>query len=430
MFLAQAIFAQTTITIQAENAAEEFAKLSVGEYNIVVKGDLKWKNEWHTLAGYIEESFGLWKTDVTINVLDLSGVIGLDSIKGYIVYDYIAIEGGVYPRVVSKLILPDNVVYLNARAFDKVDEVIVSHNNKTFKMQDKFLLSKDGKELYYYNLTSGTSLQIPDGVEIIKSKSIRGLYKDTIKVNLSKSVKELESNCFEHNLFLVEIPKYIKNISSDNYHNISGISKGNKYYTMENGVIYNKDKTTLLYAGKVKGCFVIPSGVKKIGQFAFYKYYNEDLESIVLPETLEVIDSHAFSFNDESWTGVNIPKSVKWIGRYNFSGLGIKEIGDTNNWYFTTNEADWLKRQNGMPVSVILSENGDNLRQILKRGIWYKRALDGQEDKMEYASWYDPKKFDIKETYIYSQSFTYEDFDGSEVEEKIFFIRPFFYKLD
>ena len=447
MFLVQTLLAQQkNVTIQAENAAEEFAKLSVGEYNIVVKGDLKGKNEWY----YDEKNhkpIGLWKVEnvsyfdfksLKINVLDLSGVIGLDSIKSDIVYAMWYQEnmkefGATYQfPPVSKLILPDNVLYFNTNeAFKNVDEVIVSPNSKNFKMQDKFLLSKDGKELYYYKFTSGTSLQIPDGVEKIKSNSICGWSDDTdtIEVNLSKSVKELDSNCFKHNLFQVVIPKNVKNISTGNYHNISGISKDNKYYTMENGMIYNKDKTTLLYVGNIKGTFVIPSGVKKIEQYVFYK--NEDLESIVLPETLEFIDSRAFYASDTR-TIVNIPKSVKWIGSYNFEGFDIKEIEDANNWYFTTNEADWLKRQNGVPVSVILqekdSENGDNLNQILVGGIWYKRTRTTygtvSDDKMEYASWYDPKKSDIKEPTGYSESL-----DGATIEQ-LSFIRPFFYKLD
>ena len=199
---------------------------------------------------------------------------------------------------------------------------------------------------------------------------------------------------------------------------------------MENGVIYNKDKTTLLYVGNIKGTFVIPSGVKKIEQYVFYK--NEDLESIVLPETLEFIDSRAFYASDTR-TIVNIPKSVKWIGSYNFEGFDIKEIEDANNWYFTTNEADWLKRQNGVPVSVILqekdSENGDNLNQILVGGIWYKRTRTTygtvSDDKMEYASWYDPKKSDIKEPHRIRDV---ESLDGGY--EEIFFMCPFFYKLD
>lgn len=458
MFLAQAIFAQTTITIQAENAAEEFAKLSVGEYNIVVKGDLKWKNEWY----YDENNhkpIGMWKIEnisyrnfesLKINILDLSGVIGLDSIKSDIIYAMWYHENqkefGAYYEFppISKLILPDNMVYFNTNeAFDNVDEVIVSPNSKNFKMQDKFLLSKDGKELYYYKFTSGTSLQIPDGVEKIKYNSICGWSDDTdtIEVNLSKSVKELDSNCFKHDLFQMVIPKNVKNISIGNYHNIRDISKDNKYYTMENGVIYNKDKTTLLYAGNVKGTFVIPSGVKKIGQSAFK---NEDLESIVLPETLEFIDSQAFTFIGDNMTTINIPKSIKWIGCNNFRDQDIKIIEDVNNWYFTTNEADWLKRQNGVPVSVILQEKYpgsvsigyDNLPQILERGIWYMWGAVVPEDwkeeiscyepkKMEYASWYDPKKSDIKEPI---RIMAVESFDG-ECEE-IFFMCPFFYKLD
>ena len=443
MVFAQAIFAQKTITIQAENAAEEFAKLSVGEYNIVVKCDLKGKNEWY-YDDNNHKPIGLWKVknvsyfdceSLKIKVLDLSGVIGLDSIQSNIVYaleDMVGM-GTVYGfPPISKLILPDNMVYFNtmlyfntSEAFINVDEVIVSPNNKNFKMQDKFLLSKDGKELYRYQFTSGTSLQIPDGVEIIKSNSIFGwsddLSDDTINVVLPNSVKELENNCFNNSkLFSVSIPKNVKYISPDYYRNITDISKDNKYYTMENGVIYNKDKTTLFYGGNIEGRFEIPFGVKVIGRSAFC--------------------------GTNEGASVVIPQSVKWIGS-NLFLVGDQEISvefddGIDNWYFTTNETDWLKRQNGVPVSEVFPGKVsryeevyyDNIGIVLLSGILCRLRVHkyvSNEEKIEYASWYDPKKFDI-ETIVYNL-FSFGDNSNPEFsseECRIDYIRPFFYKLD
>lgn len=446
MFLVQTLLAQQkNVTIQAENAAEEFAKLSGGEYNIVVKGDLKGKNEWKNELYYDCNDkpmpiIGLWKVgqSVEINVLDLSEVTGLDSIKDNIVLhkDYhiylnedeeIIEEPEWRPQHISLLILPDNLIFFNNGVTyfhnscfnDKlVDKVIVSPNSKNFKMQDDFLLSKDGKDLYRYICTGGSSLQIPEGVETIKSNSICGSSNDTIEVILPKSVKTLEINCFPYiyqQEFQFVIPKNVKFIAPDNYRFVSDISKDNKYYTMENGVIYNKDKTTLFYVGSnVKDRFEIPSGVETIVHRAF----------------ADCFDAY-----------IVIPKSVKWfdcdIARQSYlDWLRIEFEDDVDKWYITANEDDWLKRQNGVPLSVILQDeisHFDGFNTLLVLGICYGYGKGSSEQTIEqtieYATWYDPKIFDIERI----EHYQYVENHSDEYENLFEFYKymiPYFYKLD
>lgn len=62
-----------------------------------------------------------------------------------------------------------------------------------------------------------------------------------------------------------------------------------------NGVVYNKDKTQLVYYpdGKTGTAFTVPDGVTSIGKSAFAQESN--LTSITLPESIERIEQYAFS---------------------------------------------------------------------------------------------------------------------------------------
>lgn len=80
--------------------------------------------------------------------------------------------------------------------------------------------------------------------------------------------------------------------------------------------------------------FILNSGVQTIGQYAFY---NSNLISIILPDTLIYIASHAFA-NCINLESIDIPESVNEIGEYAFyqcNGLleiniaeGVERIGN------------------------------------------------------------------------------------------------------
>ncbi len=87
----------------------------------------------------------------------------------------------------------------------------------------------------------------------------------------------------------------------------------------ENGVLFSKDKTTLLVypANKEDTSFIIPYGVKDIGIGAFNFAVN--LTKIDLPETLTAIGSNSF-YACENLADIYIPDSVTEIGDLAFAG--------------------------------------------------------------------------------------------------------------
>lgn len=98
------------------------------------------------------------------------------------------------------------------------------------------------------------------------------------------------------------------------------VDANNSVYASIEGVLFNKDKTRLLYypARKDKE-YEIPYGVNKIGAYAFNNRL--DLEKIIIPETLDEISGNEFSGAFDGCTGLTsiiIPASVIKIGWFAF----------------------------------------------------------------------------------------------------------------
>ena len=88
------------------------------------------------------------------------------------------------------------------------------------------------------------------------------------------------------------------------------IDKENPYYTVENNVLFNKNKTTLITIIGNPESFSIPEGVEKIEAQAFHNKTN--LKNIIIPNTvIEISDSFNYC---TSLTTIEIPSSVTTIG--------------------------------------------------------------------------------------------------------------------
>ena len=90
------------------------------------------------------------------------------------------------------------------------------------------------------------------------------------------------------------------------------VHPGNAVFYSEGNCIFRKAEPEVLLVGSVTG--VIPSYVKKIGDYA---YYNRNLTEIVIPEGVEEIGERAFY--NTSLTRVVLPDTLKKIGSYAFA---------------------------------------------------------------------------------------------------------------
>ena len=97
------------------------------------------------------------------------------------------------------------------------------------------------------------------------------------------------------------------------------ISSSNPYYSCENGVLFNKAKTTLFsYPPQKSGSmYTVPSNVTKINDYAFHSCGN--LFNITIPDGVKIIGSNAFN-NCYRLTNIVIPDSVTELGECAFCG--------------------------------------------------------------------------------------------------------------
>ena len=156
-----------------------------------------------------------------------------------------------------------------------------------------------------------TSINLPEGIRRIGKYAIAG--NSLTSISIPSSVEKIDTAAFSLSYELQA------------YH----VAAGNQHYTVENGVLFNKDKSTLIaYPLKKQDTqYSVPSSVNTIDYGAFW--WCETLTKIILPEGLTRISSEAFS-SCTNLAEINIPNSVNYIGGYTFNRTAIYE--DESNW--------------------------------------------------------------------------------------------------
>ena len=94
----------------------------------------------------------------------------------------------------------------------QVKEIEVDNDNPYFKsINNEYILSKDGKELYWAK-NALAEVNIPDTVEVIKSHTF--YYSKTQEIRLPNKVKKIEANIVSFSsVRKIEIPSSIQEIS-------------------------------------------------------------------------------------------------------------------------------------------------------------------------------------------------------------------------
>ena len=173
--------------------------------------------------------------------------------------------------------------------------------------------------------TSLKSITIPDGVTEICDYTFE--YCTSLKsVTIPGSVTSIDGCAFRgcESLISVTIPKSVTKISYNVFNGCTSltainVATGNQNYVSVNGVLYNKDKTTIMRypAGKKDENYKIPDGVTSIGSFAFNGCAS--FTSITIPSSVTSIRISAFE-DCSSLTSITIPNSITSIGDSAFEG--------------------------------------------------------------------------------------------------------------
>ena len=99
----------------------------------------------------------------------------------------------------------------------------------------------------------------------------------------------------------------------------------NAYLSSQDGVIFNKDKTELLWypRGKSDVSYEVPASVIKLEEDSFRKV--DALTSVTLPDGLKTIEDYVFN-NCHNLTTLNLPFSLEFIGNYSIIGLKVSSM--------------------------------------------------------------------------------------------------------
>jgi len=186
----------------------------------------------------------------------------------------------------------------------------------------------------FQGCTSVTSIVIPNSVTYLGDGAFDGC-TNLSSVSIGTGVTGFSYLLFQNctSLINLTVPSNILIISPESFYgclNLTNINidSNNPNYTSVDGVVFNKNITTLvLYPiGKI-GSYSIPNTVTSIGGESFLNCTN--LTNITIPDSVTSILYYAFS-SCTGLTSVNIPNSVTSIGETAFgfcSGLTTLIIG-------------------------------------------------------------------------------------------------------
>jgi len=172
-----------------------------------------------------------------------------------------------------------NYVSLDGVLFDKDMTTLI-----------RFPPGKDGKDGKY---------AIPEGIVTIGGYAFEGC-KELTSLTLPSSLTEIRGGA--------RTLRYARNLSS------VFVVSGNTAYTSVDGVLFDKEKTTLvMFPDRKIEHYVIPDGIQVIGSRAFV---SSGLHSVVIPESVTTIEDVAFG--GSYLTSITIPKNVTSIGALAF----------------------------------------------------------------------------------------------------------------
>ena len=262
-------------------------------------------------------------TDVSISgsVTDIgeAAFMGCDSLTSVILPDGVeSIETDAFGhcKSLSYISISASVNNIAIWAFvhsDSLMNIDVDEDNAVYTSIDGVLFSKDKTTLHIFPGGRSGSYTIPDGVESIADRAFMACEKLT-SVSIPASLMWIGAWAFEYCTGMTEFI----------------VDEGSSKYSSADGVLFNKDKTTLLkYPWAKSGSYTIPDTVTVIGNESFCG----KLTDVTIPASVTSIGSFAFADCNELQT-ITFLGNAPAFGYYVFAGVIATA-------YYPANNATW-----------------------------------------------------------------------------------------
>ena len=220
----------------------------------------------------------------------------------------------------TEIVLPDSVEFIGFQAFHNCSQLSDVRLGNGINAIEAHTFE------YCINLTEIT---IPETVTSIGECAF-GFCTGLLRITIPDGVSIISENTFHdcEKLESITLGKSVSAIEDDFYGCRSLIKMEanieNAYYTAIEGVLYTKDKKTLVKypQGKEELRFDIPDSVTEIGGKAFQDCVY--LQEILLPQSVTDIGARAFE-NCLALEKVNIPEKITKLEGGTFSGCGTLE---------------------------------------------------------------------------------------------------------
>ena len=232
--------------------------------------------------------------------------------------------------------------------------VTVSKNNPYYSSEYGILYSKDKSDTYYnpfnelatFGFNSGIYYSLEDGDVVLtniyaKYTDVKGVEHNTAAfdgkgtLTIPEGITKIKRIQYDESIKKIRIPATVTKLgdafswyeqdysSKGDCINIFVVDDNNPEFCSYDGILYNKSKTTLIKCpvGKT-GTITIPSTVKTINEYAFYKC-NKPFTA-VLPQGIKTIGNSAFAAS--GLRKINLPDSLTSIGNGAFAASGLRKI--------------------------------------------------------------------------------------------------------
>ena len=227
----------------------------------------------------------------------------------------------------TQVTIGKNVTDIGEWAFSgyiSLTKIDVEANNANYYSEEGVLFNKNKTSLIQYPIgKTNTTYTIPNGVIDIEPAAFRWCFSLT-QVTIPNSVKTIGDEAFWQCIELTQIliPNSVIEIGEWVFGLCSALTEitvdsESIVYCSENGVLFNKDRTTLILypAGKPETTYTIPNSVTSIGDAAFY--YCSTLTQVTIPNSVTSIGNSAF-LSCSALTQVTIGDGVTSIGNSAF----------------------------------------------------------------------------------------------------------------